>query len=347
MNELKLLLNLFNGLSYETIILMANSNGFVLLTGTANLKLAQDVAKILGKNADETITVFADGEKRVVIPENLRKREAFIIQPTCPPVDSSIMELLLIIDAAKRSSASEISAIIPYFGYSRQDRKDRPRVPISAALVASLIEYAGADRILTVDIHSEQEPGFVEIPWDNLYASYSFFPILKKHFNNSMVVASPDKGGVLKASFYADYLQAEGIAIVFKERDVSRINESKTLDMIGNVKDKDILIVDDMIDTAGTIVEAANIIKDRGAKSVCAAVTHGLFSGPAPEEIKASALDKVFITDTVPIKEEMLKSKKIEVVSVAPLIAEAIKAIYNGDSISEKLIPQTHPRERQ
>src|SRR3989344_4027924 len=155
---------------------MAKDNGFVLLTGTANLKLAKDVAKILGKDADETVSTFADGEKRIVIPENLRKRDVFIIQPTCPPVDSNIMELLLIIDAAKRSSASEITAIIPYFGYSRQDRKDRPRVPISASLVAGLIEYAGADRIVTVDIHSEQEPGFIKNPWDVLYGSYALLP---------------------------------------------------------------------------------------------------------------------------------------------------------------------------
>src|SRR3990170_4230591 len=157
---------------------MPNSNGFVLLTGNANLGLARDIAKILGKPVDETVTTFADGEKRIVIPENLRKRDVFIIQPTCPPVDSNIMELLLIIDAARRSSASEITAVIPYFGYSRQDRKDRSRVPISAALIADLIEHAGADRILTIDIHSEQEPGFVKIPWDNLYASYSLLPEL-------------------------------------------------------------------------------------------------------------------------------------------------------------------------
>src|SRR3990167_1495770 len=162
---------------------MANSNGFVLLTGTANLKLAQDIAKILGQNVDETVTSFADGEKRIIIPENLRRREVFIIQSTCPPVNDNIMELLLMIDAAKRSSASEITVVIPYFGYSRQDRKDRARVPVSAALVASLIEYAGASRIVTIDIHSEQEPGFVEIPWDNLYASYSLLPELKKPFN--------------------------------------------------------------------------------------------------------------------------------------------------------------------
>lgn len=325
---------------------MGNNNGFVILTGTANLKLARDIAKILGKNVDETVSTFADGEKRIVIPENLRKRDVFIIQPTCPPVDSNIVELFLIIDAAKRSSASEVSAIIPYFGYSRQDRKDRPRVPISASIIARLIEYAGADRILTVDIHSEQEPGFVEIPWDNLYASYSLFPILKNYFKNSMVVASPDKGGVLKASFYADYLNADGIAIVFKERDVQTQYESKAFEMIGDVRNKDVLIVDDMIDTAGTIVGAAGILKERGAKSICVAATHGLFSDPAPKKIAESPLDKIFLTDTVPIRKEMLENPKVEVVSVAPLLAEAINCIYNGYSISEKLIPQTHPRER-
>lgn len=325
---------------------MPNSNGFVLLTGTANLKLAKDVAGILGKDADETVSEFADGEKRIIIPENLRKRDAFIIQPTCFPVDSNIMELLLIIDAAKRSSASEITAVVPYFGYSRQDRKDRPRVPISASIISRLIEFAGADRILTVDIHSEQEPGFVEIPWDNLYASYSFLPELKKHFGKNLIVASPDKGGVPKATFFADLLDADGVAIVFKERDVNTKNESKALEMIGDVKGKDVLLVDDMIDTAGTICDAAKLIKERGAKSVSAAATHGLFSDPAPKIIKETPLDMIFVTDTVPIRKEMSANPKVKVVSIAKLLAEAIKCIYNGDSISEKLIPKTHGHER-
>lgn len=321
---------------------MPNNNGFVLLTGTANLKLAKDIAKNLGKQVFETVSTFADGEKRIVIPENLRKRDVFIIQPTCPPVDSNIMELFLIIDAAKRSSASEVTAIIPYFGYSRQDRKDRPRVPISASIIARLIEYSGADRILTVDIHSEQEPGFVEIPWDNLYASYSLLPILKKEFAKNLIVASPDKNGVARATFYAELLGAEGIAIVFKERDVSKSNESKALDMIGNVKEKQVLLVDDMIDTGGTIVEAANLIKSKGAKSISVAATHGLFSDPAPERIKTAPIDKIFITDTVPIKQDLVISKKLTIISVAKLLAEAINCIYNGDSMSEKLIPKAH-----
>lgn len=325
---------------------MANSNGFVLLTGTANLPLAKDIAKILGKDADETVTIFSDGEKRIIIPENLRKRNVFIIQPTCPPTDTNIMELLLIIDAAKRASAAEVSAIIPYFGYSRQDRKDRPRVPISASLIARLIEFAGADRILTLDIHSEQEPGFVKIPWDNLYSSYSLIPELKKYFGSDSVIASPDKGGVPKATFYADLLDADGIAIVFKERDTEKMNESRVLDMIGHVEGKDVLIVDDMIDTAGTICDAAKLFKERGAKSISAIATHGLFSGSAPKKIADSPISKIFITDSVPLRAEMLNNPKIVVISVAKLLAEAINCIYNGDSISEKLIPKTHRPER-
>lgn len=321
---------------------MPNSNGFVLLTGTANLKLAKDIAKFLGKNVDETVSVFADGEKRIIIPENLRKRDVFIIQPTCPPVDSNTMELLLIIDAAKRSSASEISALIPYFGYSRQDRKDRPRVPISASLMARLIEFAGADRILTIDIHSEQEPGFVEIPWDNLYGSYSLLAELKKQFKSNLVIASPDKGGVPKATFYSDLLKAEGLAIVYKERDAEKTNVSKALDLIGEVEGKDVLIVDDMIDTAGTICEAAKLIKSKGAKSVSAAATHGLFSDPAPKRIEEAGFEKIFVTDTVPIRQDLRKNPKVFVVSVAPLLAEAIKCIHYGYSMSEKLIPKAH-----
>lgn len=319
---------------------MPSSNGFVLLTGTANIKLAKDIAKILGQNVDETVTTFADGEKRITIPENLRKRDVFIIQPTCPPVDSNIMELFLIIDAAKRSSASEVSAIIPYFGYSRQDRKDRPRVPISASIIARLIEYAGADRIVTIDIHSEQEPGFVEIPWDNLYGSYSMLPELKKHFKSNLVVASPDKGGVLQATFYAELLGADGIAIVFKERDISKRNHSQALDMIGDVKDKEVLVVDDIIDTAGTICNAADLIKRRGAKKVCAAATHGLFSNPALERIRESVLEQIFITDTIPLGKDVLENPDFKIISVASLLAEAIRCIYNGDSMSAKLIPK-------
>lgn len=310
---------------------------FVLLTGTANLPLSKKISSILKKPIKSSITLFADGEKRVSIEENLRRKEVFIIQPTCPPVDSNIMELLLLIDAARRASASEITVVVPYFGYSRQDRKERPRVPISAALMADMIEHAGADRIVTIDIHSQSEQGFIRGPWDNLFASYSLFPVLKKKFTKNLVVASPDKNGVAIATFYARMLHSDGLAIVYKERDIHTENSSKALGMIGEVEGKDVLLMDDMIDAGGTICNAANLIKERGAKSVKAAVTHGLFSPPALERIDESALDEIYVTDTVNLREEVLKHKKIKVVSVAKLLAEAIKCIYTGKSLSSKL----------
>lgn len=318
---------------------MRNSNGFVLLTGTANLKLANDIAKHLKQEVYETITEFADGEKRIIIPENLRRRDVFIIQPTCPPVNNNIMELLLIIDAARRSSAAEITAVVPYFGYSRQDRKDRPRVPISASLVAGMVEYAGANRIVTIDIHSEQAPGFIQSPWDTLYGSYTLLPFLKKKFKSNLIVASPDKGGVPKATFYADKLSADGFAIVFKVRDVDKENASEALDVIGNVKGREVLLVDDMIDTGGTICNAATLLKERGATAVYAAATHGIFSNPALDRINKSVIEEVYVTDSIPSRAEVLKNSKFKVISVAPLLSEAIKYIYNGDSLSKKLIP--------
>lgn len=321
---------------------ISNNNEYVLLTGTANVKLANSIAAILKKPVYQTVTSFADGEKRIVIPENLRRREVYIIQPTSPNVDSHVMELLFIIDAARRSSASEITAVIPYFGYARQDRKDRSRVPISSALLANLIEYSGAKKIVTVDIHSEQAQGFISGSWDNLYSSYTFIPVLKNKYKKNLVIASPDKGGVLKTTFYAEKLKADGIAIVFKERDVMKHNKSAALDMIGNVRGKDVLIVDDMIDTAGTLVGAADLIMQRGARSVSAIATHGLFSGPALERINKSALQEVYVTDTVPLSEKALKNKKIKVISIAKLLAQAIQFIHSGESLSEKLIPKTN-----
>lgn len=318
-----------------------NNNGYVLLTGSANIKLARDIASILKKPVHEIVSKFSDGEKRIVIPENLRRRQVYIIQPTSPDVDSHIMELLFMIDAAKRASASEITAVVPYFGYARQDRKDRARVPISSALIAELIEHAGAHRIVTIDIHAEQAQGFIRGPWDNLYSSYTFIPVLKHKFNKNLVIASPDKGGVLKTTFYAEKLNADGIAIVFKERDVVTANRSKALDMIGNVRGKDVLLVDDMIDTAGTLCGAAELIMQRGAKSISAVATHGVFSGPALRRINKSPLQEVYVTDTVPLSKEALKNTKIKVVSIAKLLAQAIQFSHEGESLSERLIPKT------
>lgn len=311
------------------------NNDFVLLTGTANLDLAKKVGAFLGKTVHQTVSRFADGEIRVIIPENIRKRNVFLIAPTCPPVDTNLMELLLIIDAARRASAKEISVVIPYFGYARQDRKEQPRVPLSAALVSDLIEHSGASRIVSVDIHSEQEQGFVKIPWENLYASYSLVPILKKKFGKNLVIASPDKGGVLRATAYARLLNAQSMAIVYKERDVKHKNLSESLDLIGDVKGKEVLLVDDMIDTAGTLIGAVELLIKKGAKSISAVVTHGLFSPPAMERINKSQLSEVFVTDTVPQNPD----GKIKVISIAKLLAEAIKCIYTGESISKKLYP--------
>ncbi|MDP2649232.1 MAG: ribose-phosphate pyrophosphokinase [bacterium] len=317
---------------------LSTPDDFVLLAGRANVPLANKIASILKKDLDSPITVFADGEVRVRISHNLRRKQVFIIQPTSACVNDHIMELVLMIDAARRASAKEITAVIPYFGYSRQDRKEMPRVPISASVVANMFEHAGADKIVTIDIHSEQQEGFVNISWDNLYGSYALIPAIKKRKLTNLIVASPDKGGVTRAVGYAKLLGAKGIAIIYKERDIALNNKSEALEIVGHVEGKDILLVDDMIDSAGTIVHAANFLKQKGAKSVRAAATHGLFSGPALERISNSVMDEVIVTDTIQLKEEAVKNTKITVVSVANLLAEAIKRINNGDSLSHALI---------
>lgn len=317
---------------------MKSSNGITLLSGSANFNLAKSIAKILKKEVVNPTERFADNEIRVKIPKNLRRNDVFIIQPTSNPVNDNLMELLLMIDAAKRASANEITAIIPYFGYSRQDRKDRPRVPISASLVAQLLKTAGVDRIVTVDLHSEQEQGFFSGPWDNLYGSFVLVPMIKKLRIKDLVIASPDKGGAVKAVGYSRLLKAKGVAIVYKERDVNVANKSEALDLIGEVKDKNVLIVDDMVDTAGTLVNAAKLIMQKGAKSVRALATHGLFSSPAIQRINESMLMEVFVTDSISPTKEVLAEKKIKIVSVAKLLAEAIRRIESGESISEGLI---------
>ncbi len=314
-------------------------NDYILLTGRSNPALAQTIADTLHKELCQPISIFADSEIRVKGIPNLRRRHVFIIQPTSPSANDHIMELLFMIDAAKRASANEIIAVIPYFGYSRQDRKEMPRVPISASVVAKMIEHAGADRILTLDIHSEQQEGFVRIPWDNLYGSYSLIPEIKKRNLKHLVVASPDKGGVVRATAYAGRLEeAEGIAIVYKERDINVNNQSRALGMIGNIKDKNILIVDDIIDTAGTIVSAAEHLKANGAKSVRVAATHGIFSRDAIDKINNSFIEEVIVTDSVALSDKVKQSKKVSVVSVAPLLSAAVKKIRTGESLSHDLI---------
>jgi ribose-phosphate pyrophosphokinase len=317
---------------------MSDSEDFVLLTGNSNPELASSIGKLLDSEVTNPISVFSDGEIRVRIKPNMRRRPVFIIQSTSNPVNDNIMELVFMADAAQRASADEIIAVIPYFGYSRQDRKEMPRVPISSAAVAQMLVNAGVDRILTIDIHSEQLEGSIQKPWDNVYGSYSLLPILEKRNLKNLIVASPDKGGLLRATGYARLLHAEGVAIVYKERDVKLNNVSDALEMIGHVEDKDVLLVDDMIDTAGTIVHAANFIKEKGARSIRVVATHGLFSGNAMEKISSSAIEEVLITDTIAHREEVKNNDKITIVSVAELIAETIKRIKTGESISKDLI---------
>lgn len=314
------------------------SEEFILLTGRSNPKLAKDIAKLLGQVVHEPISMFSDGEIRVRIPTSMRNHHVFIIQPTAPRANDSIMELLLMIDAAKRSSAADISAIIPFFGYSRQDRKEMPRVPISSSLVAHMIVNAGATQILTIDIHSQQQQGFVRIPWDNLYGSYALLPMIKSQKIKDLVVASPDKGGMVQATGYAKLLGADGVALVYKERDVAVNDKSESSAMIGDVKDKNVLLVDDIISTGGTIINAAIFLKKQGAKSVRLAIVHGLFTGDASEKINNPAIDEIFVTDTVVLKPEIVNNKKIKVATVAPLIAKAIQHVQKGESISRDLI---------
>lgn len=312
-------------------------NDYIILTGRSNPSLAQKIGKILKKEVHEPISIFSDGEIRVRIDPNLRRRHIFIIQSTSSPVNDYLMELIFLIDAAKRASAAEITVVLPYYGYSRQDRKEMPRVPISSSVIAKILEGSGADKIVTVDIHSEQQEGFVKIPWDNVYGSYALIPVLKKQFKN-LIIASPDKGGMVRATGYARLLKAQGVALVYKDRDLTVNNKSEALAMIGDVKGKEVLLVDDMLDTGGTLVHAADFIKKNGAKSVSAAITHGIFSGSAVEKINNSALDVVFITDTIQQKEDILKNKKIKIVSVAPLLADVIKKIESGKSISSLIL---------
>lgn len=318
-----------------------------LLAGRANIPLACEIGRILKMPVYQSSKgVFADGESNIQIPDCLRRKSVYIIQPTSPPVNDTLIELFLMIDAARRASAGEINLVIPYFGYARQDRKDKPRVPISAALVAKFLQYAGATRILTLDIHSEQTSGAVRIPWDNLFASYSFVPVIKETIDTSnLVVASPDKGGASRTAAVGKRLGVKDLAICYKERDVNVQNESKALMMIGDVKGRDVLFVDDIYDTVGTIKGAATLALERGARHIYAAATHGIFSRndqdsdkDAIANINGSPIEKFFVTDSIVQPADIVENPKIRIVSVAPLLAEAIRRIHTGESISDGLI---------
>jgi len=278
---------------------------------------------------------FSDGEISVQINENIRGSDVFIIQPTCTPVNDNIIELLLMIDALKRASAGRITAVIPYYGYGRQDRKVQPRVPISSKLVADLLEAAGADRILTVDLHAGQIQGFFNIPVDHLYASPVIVEYLRKKDFKNLVVVSPDAGGVERARAFAKRLDA-GLAIVDKRRE--RANVSEVMHVIGDVKGHDTLLLDDMIDTAGTIVQAGKALADKGANRVMAACSHAVLSGPAIDRLNSSVLEEIIVTNTIPLDEKQKQCSKLTVLSTAKLLGEAIKRIHEESSISSLFI---------
>ncbi len=304
-----------------------------LFCGNANRPLAAAIAQHLGCSLGNShVSRFSDGESRVEIDENVRGRDVFLLQSTCSPANDTLMELLILADACKRASAGRITAVIPYYGYARQDRKAAPRAPITAKLVADLLTAAGLDRVLTIDLHAGQIQGFFDIPVDNLYASRRLLPYLRENLpKDNLVVVSPDAGGTERARAYARRLNAT-LAVIDKRRD--RPNESEVMNIIGDVDGKRAVLVDDMIDTAGTLTKAAKAVKDAGAMSVCAVATHPVLSGPAVERLAKSVLEQVVVTDTIPLGPEAAKLKKISVVSIADLLGEAIRSIHHADSVS-------------
>jgi ribose-phosphate pyrophosphokinase len=311
--------------------------GLKIFTGTAHADLAREVTESMGIQLGQgTVSTFSDGEIQVRINENVRGSDVFVIQPTCIPVNSNIMELLLIVDALKRASVGRITAVIPYYGYARQDRKVQPRVPISAKTVADLITAVGTNRVLTVDLHAGQIQGFFNIPVDNLYAA----PVLLEYIKNSydrdkLMIVSPDAGGVERARAFAKRLECS-IAIVDKRRE--KVNECEVMNVIGDVNGMDTLILDDMIDTAGTMTQAATALKEKGARKVSAACTHSVLSGAAVDRINKSVIEEVIVTNTIPLDSKKEQCKKLTVLSIASLLGEAIRRIHEESSISSLFI---------
>lgn len=307
-----------------------------IFSGNANPALAKEICRKLGiPLGDANVTAFSDGETRVEINENVRGMDVFIIQSTCSPVNVTIMELLIMIDAMKRASADRITAVIPYYGYARQDRKVTPRAPITAKLLADLITTAGAQRVLSMDLHAGQIQGFFNIPVDNLFATPVLLEYLRMNYRDNVVIISPDTGGVERARAFASRLGA-GLAIIDKRR--LRPNEAQVMNIIGNVRDKKVIILDDMIDTAGTVVQAARALQEEGAEEVSVCCTHPVLSGPALERIEGSNLREVVVTDTIPLNGKENICSRIKVLSVAGLLSEAVKRIYYNDSVSSLFI---------
>lgn len=309
--------------------------GYKIFSGTANLEFSKKISKYLSLPLSEaTIKRFSDGEINVQIRESVRGKDVFVIQPTCAPANVNLMELLIVSDALRRSSANSITAVVPYFGYARQDRKAAPRVPITAKLVANMMQTAGVNRVVTMDLHAGQIQGFFDVPVDNLYGSIVFVNFLKAQNLKNPIIASPDVGGVARARSFAKKLNLD-MVIVDKRREEA--NKSEVMNVIGDVKDKDVILIDDMIDTAGTIVKAATAFKERGATSVMAFCTHAVLSGIAYENIANPALDKLIVTDTIPLKDGA-NTDKIKILSVAPLFGEVIRRVYHDESVNSLFI---------
>ncbi|PIE61782.1 MAG: phosphoribosylpyrophosphate synthetase [Desulfobacterales bacterium] len=312
-------------------------SGLSIFAGNSNGQLADRISEYLAKPLGRLkVNRFSDGETQVEIHENVRKQVIYVIQSTCYPVNDNLVELLLLIDAFKRSSAISVNAVIPYFGYARQDKKVAPRVPISAKLVADLLDSTGVDRVITMDLHAGQIQGFFNVPVDNLYAAPVIIDDIKTRFSGEdLVVVSPDAGGVERARAYAKRLDA-GLAIVDKRR--SAPNQAKAMAIIGNVEGKTAIVIDDMVDTAGTLTEASGVIREKGAKEVHAYCTHPVLSGPAIDRIKDSSLNSLVATDTIPLSEEARSCDKIKTLSIAKLVGEAIMRSYRGDSVNSLFV---------
>jgi ribose-phosphate pyrophosphokinase len=309
---------------------------FMIFCGNSNLELAKKICNYLNVPlGGEKVKRFSDGEIQIEIDENVRSREVFVIQSTCCPVNENLVELLLMIDAFKRASAAKITAVIPYYGYARQDKKVAPRVPISAKLVADMLTVAGASRIITMDLHAGQIQGFFNIPVDNLFAAAVLLDYIRDNFNHDLVIVSPDAGGVERARAFAKRLDA-GLAIIDKRRDAP--NKAKAMAVIGNVSDKAVVILDDMVDTAGTLVEAADAILRSGAKEVHACCAHPVLSGPSIERIETSPLKTLVVTDTIPLRQNAKTCNKIKVLTISELIGEAIIRSFRGDSVTSLFV---------
>jgi len=304
-------------------------SNYMIFSGTANPALSQEISEYLDTPLSKaTINRFSDGEINIQIAESVRGKDVYIVQPTSAPANSNLMELLIMVDALKRSSAKSITAVIPYFGYARQDRKAAPRVPISAKLVADMLETAGVTRVITVDLHASQIQGFFNIPVDNLYGANLFIDYIRTKELKNPIIASPDIGGVARARYFAERL---GLEMVIIDKRRQKANEAEVMNIIGSVEGKDVVLIDDMIDTAGTMVKGAKALKANGATSVMAYCTHPVLSGPAFERIENGELDELVVSNTISLSKE---SSKITVLSIADLLGESIRRINNNESVN-------------